>query len=803
MAEIRTILNPDNMDRGAPSPSLSTNPVPTPDKNGYLADAAAMQRMGSDYQQQGAEIFARDETRRKAQEALDKQEKEMLDHYAAQSALVKLNGDLVDLKVGDQGYARVTGDALTDPRLRDTYIAKARQAADKYRDDLTPEQQRLYDNQAEQGITSLNEGILTHQITQIPKQRQAIRDASIASEAQKIAIDPTNSATFESSASTIGNILEEDMNANGTTSPIVRGQIKSERLLQLKQLQIASQTNAGFPEIALHNYETFEKTMPLDPSLRKHAVDALAPQLAATLASADSSLGISIVAKDEAEAKDLAVVSQQLKLPVFVSVGDRSAENAARLTNPVFDNLHTNEKIDILHRAAAYREKDSAEVRASGMQMVNDAKAEGLTKGQVTNMPTDAQIRAAYPARWEQEKASIADSIETGKQIQNLKSYDSSRIQELTKELPASTTGYSERLQYQHNLNTAAESVLTKRREAPIDTAVSEGRVTPFSNDMWGDAGKMADAFSKRVSEVESVRTAYGMPKVGFFSKSEADAYGTMISTAPVTTQLSLMKNLFSGISATSGGRAIIDYDGALDQLKINAPATREAGKYMARGYQARIVPGETMLAGEVLAIGADILSPNKADITEKGTNSSFLMPPEDKLKVDFAARSKDAYKYMPQEVQNLDFQKYKAAYAYFAKRFDINNKDGADPNASTPAFSIASGGVGSYQGTSIVLPYGVGISEFKDAVKPSLVTSAARQNPDASVDVMANQPLRSIGENKYHVVSPSGLVVHNLDGSDFVLYLDGRRPPLPGSPSAPVASVVSEGAGRRHWGIK
>ncbi len=84
---------------------------------------------------------------------------------------------------------------------------------------------------------------------------------------------------------------------------------------------------------------------------------------------------------------------------------------------------------------------------------------------------------------------------------------------------------------------------------------------------------------------------------------------------------------------------------------------------------------------------------------------------------------------------------------------------------------NLATGGIDTYKGRSIVLPYGVKVGEFKDGLKqriPALI-AAGRLTDGWTPEKLRDLPLENAGDGRYFFRVGDGVLV-GKDGRPVVL---------------------------------
>jgi hypothetical protein len=208
-------------------------------------------------------------------------------------------------------------------------------------------------------------------------------------------------------------------------------------------------------------------------------------------------------------------------------------------------------------------------------------------------------------------------------------------------------------------------------------------------------------------------------------------------------------------------------FKATMQSIAPDQPVMALAGVYQARGFR---TDGGRDVADMMLR-GQAILTPNKkTDGTGHEGGASLLKMPESKLLLsEFNSATGQAFAGREQAA-DLYMQSSRAIYA--AKSAEAGDYSGnLDAGRWKSAIALATGGVQSYNGSSIVMPYGLGMDVFQARMKaqaPTLAASAINVQPDE----LRRLPLENVGDGRYVFRRGAGYLV-DKDGRPVVVNLN------------------------------
>lgn len=749
MAEIRTIVNPDTMSRDTPNPSRVFAATPTPGAEAFLANATAMSRIGEDFQNLGAQIYARDQQLKAQQEADLKREQEKLKQLNVNKALNELTPALS----GIHAEALQNQDALTDPAFRDSLLGKAREAKQSVMDKLTPDEQEMFDLHADPRVNALGETLVLTGARISYQQEQEVFKQGIQSNLDVISKNPNDEILINSAAEAMREAIDQKFSHQDTENPVIQQQMiyahtQLEKQINTTRVIAMSQTN---PVQALAFYNNNSDWIQDDNGrLRDSVVKAAIPQIASSVAT----YGINYVVENEADKATLEKAASVAGVPANITVGD------PKDGDPLIQSIGFDGALDVLGKAHSINQESIAAYKTA----VTDKVAGGIEYARATgktdpNFPTNEDIIKAYGNKAPAIIAEFEYAKAYGSFMTNITKLPNSEIAKQLKEEPLPGDNYESRKRYYDAELKAASDLYKARKIDPMGEGVKAGTVPAFTEEDFKDANGIIKAISNRVSSAVTIRESYETP-LKLLANGEAEHIANILSQGTAVQQKQFLQGMLGGInSKLSGPEAIAVYKGLMSELKIKDPVFASAGVYYANGY--KTTTGRDV--GDLLLKGQEIINP------KEGMKSTVVLPSDEKMKIEFNDIVKNAYGEMT-NTKDLDFAKTKAIYATLSSEAgEVSQKEINRP-LWKQAMNLSIGGVQPYQGKMVVMPYGRKIDEFTDGIKGSVDFSMQNQRPTATRDDIAKGELLYFGDKKYLVKTGAGIVLDQKTGKPFVL---------------------------------
>ncbi len=327
------------------------------------------------------------------------------------------------------------------------------------------------------------------------------------------------------------------------------------------------------------------------------------------------------------------------------------------------------------------------------------------------------------------------------------------------KELQASygETPSKEQITHLAKLQRYVNNNLKLLNDSPLDYAAQrEGaQVTPLDlqkPDTW------AETLGARTAILTDQSRRNGVVPKGLLPQ-EVQQIGAALKTAKPEQARELLAKLYAGFGDDKVYRA------TMQQLAPDNPVMAVAGIAAARGLESST---DRSVADYILR-GQQLLRQDTKEDGKPSGGKLIPMPKEADLSVAFANLEGNAFAGREQ-ARNAYYQAAKSIYA--AKSAEEGDYSGEiNHKRWDTAMNLATGGIDTYNGRSIVLPYGVKVGEFKDGMKqriPALI-AAGRLTDGWTPEKLRDLPLENAGDGRYFFRVGDGVLV-GKDGRPVVL---------------------------------
>lgn len=328
-------------------------------------------------------------------------------------------------------------------------------------------------------------------------------------------------------------------------------------------------------------------------------------------------------------------------------------------------------------------------------------------------------------------------------------------VKELRESYGATPT--KEQLQHLSKVSGYVEKNLKLLNESPLDYAARrEGAVVPPLDlqkpDTW------AETLGARTAILTDQSRRNGVAPKGLLPQ-EVQQIGAALKTAKPDQARELLAKLYAGFGDDRVYRA------TMQQLVPDNPVMAVAGVAAARGLQSS---ADRSVADYILR-GQQLLRQDTKEDGKPSGGKLIPMPKEEDLSRGFAGLEGNAFAGREQ-ARNAYYQAAKSIYA--AKSAEEGDYSGEfNGKRWDTAMNLATGGIDSYKGRSIVLPYGVKIGDFKDGLKqriPALIASG-RLTDGWTPEKLRDLPLENAGDGRYFFRVGDGYLA-GKDGRPVVL---------------------------------
>lgn len=403
-------------------------------------------------------------------------------------------------------------------------------------------------------------------------------------------------------------------------------------------------------------------------------------------------------------------------------------------------------------------------IRQQGMQnqaavaaKVRDVRAAAIN-GQLvppSSMPSDGELRSAYPQNWQDVKGGIQRDIQMGA---DLKSFASLSPQEITDHVnsykPTSILGAAEGYERFNAAGEAAQRTLAERAKDPRQYAI-DNKLGSNALDFRDPEGMGAELRSRIAAAPALSKQIGGF--VPLLSRNEASQLSQSFQSMTPQERLKTLKTLNTTIDDDRGFQEV------MRQVLPGSPVTAVVGSQVSASNpheapvwfdqhfaqngvdQARILQGEQLL--------------NPQGSEEKGNKKPFPLPGDGGpigLREQFAQKTGDLFRSRP-ELGEAYYQTFKSAYAaLLAEKGDMSGNGSS--TLRDQALKIALGNTITFHGQSIAVPQGMDPSRFEGLLDKAVQTRAIQAGaPDDWADKIRGYQLREIGalgSGRYELVN-------------------------------------------------
>lgn len=361
------------------------------------------------------------------------------------------------------------------------------------------------------------------------------------------------------------------------------------------------------------------------------------------------------------------------------------------------------------------RQEATRSMQVTLSPQIDDAIAEAQRTGSSSQMPPPTDIVTAFgPEKGKILLDKYKSASDYGQKYVALATktpVEMTNIIKTAEPLPGQE-GYADALTNYTQLQTAAANITKERYEDPqkfaMEKKISEGNPIDFK-----DTENLPTAIAARERTGIDMSQKYGVPMT-IFSKDEATAIAKSFETATPLQKLQLINTIKTGTKEMSS------YLSAMKQISQSSDSASNAamaGAYLATPeyFKPEFKPGDVAMT--ILTGDAAINPPTDfVDGKDSKKKPSIEMPEDKKMLASFMANGGTGFEDHPQTMQDS----YKAFNAFYAglsiKEGDYSGEFNSD-RAESAAKAII-GTTWNSQGKTVIAPWGMGGSQFKDALK-------------------------------------------------------------------------------------
>jgi hypothetical protein len=405
---------------------------------------------------------------------------------------------------------------------------------------------------------------------------------------------------------------------------------------------------------------------------------------------------------------------------------------------------------------AALREK-SAQNQSAVTAKVRDVRAAAVN-GQLippSSMPSDDELKSAYPTSWQEVRGAINRDVQMGSDLKTMAVMSPEQIAETVGGYkPDAVTGAAEQYERYNAVQTAANTIMARRAQDPRQYAIDNHL---GSNPLdFKDPAAVGAELRDRASTAGVLSNHLG-GAVPLLSKGEAASLSQTLESQKPDQRLGTLYSLATSIGDDRAFQAVMHQvlpgspTTAIVGNQVVASNPQSAPVWFDRNFasdptsQAKILQGETLLHPQ-------------AD--EKGEKKEvFPMPPDggtSGLRQQFAEKVGDLFRTRP-ELSESYYQAFKDAYASL-----LSDKGDVSGNGSTKlrdqALSMALGHLSRFNGQNVSIPQGMDPSRFEGLVNNAVVAKAkslgAPEGFESKIGGYTLQEQGDLGSGQYRLLN-------------------------------------------------
>jgi hypothetical protein len=365
------------------------------------------------------------------------EERERVDTALAEDAFNQYAMKGTELQFGEQGFTRVKGAAAVKTPLMSDYSGKLKSVEDGILSTLSsPRQKELFKKRTGAYNVGFQQSALRHISQESDVFYKEVSASTLENVKIQAANDPSSmpsnlvrlDADISREAERQG-LMKDGVPINNEAADIIGAMRAKQRdSLWTSTLQAWKDKD---PVMALAAYQQFSEDIAPGhrAALGKTLFEAAKPVLASQLLSGE----LRTSAKSDDEAVAIMREAQGMGLPASVKVM-KDGMKAEAGSNPLFDSLPVNLKIEVMEAARTQNSQNKALMRQDMDDRVRDATASYLSTGTFPTPPTKEEFVAVYgPDRGEKAYNNLEDNRRLGEAVQRVSLLGPQEKQELLK----------------------------------------------------------------------------------------------------------------------------------------------------------------------------------------------------------------------------------------------------------------------------------------------------------------------------------------------------------------------------------
>lgn len=475
-----------------------------------------------------------------------------------------------------------------------------------------------------------------------------------------------------------------------------------------------------------------------------------------------------------------------------VAKADSRPPDAGAATNGGVWGLQFLDPVDIAkvrNAAQAQLDRQQSKLRADMAEKLQDAKAAALN-GQVyqEEIPVQDFINAYGPDKGLKAYQQYQGLNNLGVAIGTMKDKSQQEIQALLEQSKphpedAAGDGYAQKAANYKVLVQAAAHITEQRTKDPVNFLISSGHMDALKPEDLQSPDALKQALIRREDVAQEYSRKFSTA-LRIFSNAEAKGLGDMLSKMDPKAEVNYLGKMYE---ATAGNPDT--YNAALGQLFPYSPTAQFSGVLMQYDKlidkEHWITSDDKVNAKDVAGLAlAGAAARRTSKVTANGVTNEVKgmpMPPDEGelgMRTAFNNITGTAYAGHP-DVATQMYDIAKDVYAGLMAQ--KGNYTGAlDSDAWAKAVSLATGGISSFNNSTVPRPWGMSSDQFQDAAKTRLMDAIkARSNAKGDAEFFYNQNinqfgLQNAGFGRYYVTQGNGFF---LDRAGKPVVLDFTKP--------------------------
>ena len=421
---------------------------------------------------------------------------------------------------------------------------------------------------------------------------------------------------------------------------------------------------------------------------------------------------------------------------------------------------------------AAVRQQ-GAQNQAAVAAKVQDVRAAAIN-GQLvppSSMPTDSELKSAYPDTWQTVKGGIQRDMQMGSDLKSFASLSPQEIQQhVDSYKPTSVLGSAEGYERFNAVGAAAQRTLAERAKDPRQYAI-DNQLGSNALD-FSDAQGVGQELRQRIAAAPALTKQIG-GYVPLLSRNESTQLSQSLESMTPTDKLKALNALNSSIGDDRGFQAVMRQVlpgspvSAVVGSQVSASNPHEAPVWFDHQFaqkpedQARILQGE------------QLLNPQGLEKGEAGSKKPFPLPTEggpSGLREQFSQKTGDLFRTRP-ELGEAYYQTFKSAYAaLLSEKGDMSGN--GDSKLQKQALQIAVGNTTSFHSGDVAIPQGMDPTRFQGLLDKAVQTRAEQYGaPPGWTDKISGYGVRELGGlgSGHYMLTNGNMPIARPDGKGFV----------------------------------